>query len=414
MGATHIHLDPLGGIAGDMFIAAVLAAFPDLQGGMTAAIRAAGLPQPIEIVLQPHRDHALTGLRFGIVEAPIGKGSARAHGHRHFRDIKQALQSADLDAAVRDRAIAMFTLLAEAEAQVHGMALEDVGFHELGEWDSIADIVGAAYLIHTVNANWSVGTLPLGGGRVNTAHGPLPVPAPATARLLEGFECFDDGVSGERVTPTGAVILRHLGAVQSRGPQPARLLGEGTGFGTRTLPGLSNVLRVLAFEQIVSARENMQPGCGPRIAEILFEVDDQTPEDLAIGLDRVRAHEGVLDVLQMSALGKKGRMAAHIRVLADPAQLQQVCDVCFEQTTTIGLRYQELSRATLQRQQRAVEVDGQGLAIKAVARPSGITVKLEADELNAAPIGQAGRDRLRRRVAETWEDEENTDDPVDG
>ena len=114
-----------------------------------------------------------------------------------------------LDPAVRRRALAIFSLLAEAEARVHGCAVEDVLFHEVGAWDSIADIVSAAFLIEESAAtNWTVGAIPLGAGRVHTAHGLLPVPAPATALLLEGFPFIDDGVGGERVTPTGAAIVR--------------------------------------------------------------------------------------------------------------------------------------------------------------------------------------------------------------
>ena len=227
-----------------MFIAAVLDAFPGLREGMVEAIRAAGLPADIVIDIEAHRDHALTGLQFAISEG--GHKAEDAHHHRTFSDIRDALQKSMLSAAVRAEAIAMFTLLAAAEAQVHGMSVDAVGFHELGEWDSIADIVGAAFLMCELNATWSVGSLPLGGGRVTTAHGSLPVPAPATALLLKGFECFDDGVSGERVTPTGAVILRHLGANQTQGSASRRLLCGGTGFGTRVRPGRSKVLRLLA------------------------------------------------------------------------------------------------------------------------------------------------------------------------
>ena len=124
-----------------------------------------------------------------------------------------------------------------------------MSFHELGGWDSIADIVGAAALIAALpGATWSVSTLPLGRGRTKTAHGLLPVPSPAAARLLEGYEFVDDGLAGERVTPTGAAILKHLNATQSAQRIPRRLLRSGYGFGTKVFRGISNVLRVLVFE----------------------------------------------------------------------------------------------------------------------------------------------------------------------
>ena len=394
-GQKHIHLDPVGGAAGDMFIAAVLDAFPDLREGMVAAIRASGFPDDIGIEVDAHRDHALTGLRFATAE--VGHTAGARHHHRKFSDIRLALQDSGLAENVLAEAIAMFTLLAGAEAQVHGMSVDEVSFHELGEWDSIADIVGAAFLITALNATWSVGPLPLGGGRVATAHGSLPVPAPATALLLEGFDCFDDGVGGERVTPTGAVILRHLGANRARGPVTRRLLGGGTGFGTRELPGLSNVLRLLVFEEQGSIGAERD-----RIAEILFEVDDQTAEDLAIGLANLRAHQAVREVLQMPAFGKKGRMTTHVRVLADPSRIQEVCEVCLEETTTIGLRYQVLDRLILQRQERALELDGRRIGMKAVSRGAGTTVKAEADDMAAVPGGHDVRAALRRRAEELF------------
>lgn len=396
MTRMHIHLDPVGGVAGDMFIAAVLDAFPALREGMEGAIRAAGLPDEIGIELRPHKDHALTGNTFAITE-DTSAGQAHHH-HRRFADITLQLQAADLADDVRSAAIGMFTLLAGAEARVHGMPVDEVSFHELGEWDSIADIVGAAFLICQLQASWSVGPLPLGGGRVATAHGALPVPAPATALLLEGFDCFDDGVGGERVTPTGAVILRHLEANRPRGAAARSLCGGGTGFGSRVLPGMSNVLRLLAFEESAAAGHERD-----RIAEILFEVDDQTPEDLATGLSRLREHPAVRDVLQLPAFGKKNRMAAHIRVLADPAQLEQVCDACFEQTTTIGLRYQLLDRIKLQRTRIEADVDGNQVGVKLVRRSSGVTAKAEADDIGSTGGGREARDALRQRTREVLE-----------
>jgi uncharacterized protein (DUF111 family) len=183
-----IHLDPVGGVAGDMFIAAVLDAFPDLQAGMTACIRAAGLPPTVDLCIEEHRDHALTGHRFAIAEEAHAAGNG--HHHRAFSDIRRQLRDSALAEDVCEQAVAMFTLLAVAEAKVHGMSVDQVSFHELGEWDSIADIVGAAFLICKLNATWSVGPLPLGSGRVATAHGSLPVPAPAPGPAAGGFRLF--------------------------------------------------------------------------------------------------------------------------------------------------------------------------------------------------------------------------------
>ena len=390
----HIHLDAVGGVAGDMFIAAMLDAFPDLRDGMLAAIRAAGLPAEVHVGFAEHQDHALTGLRFRVIEPRAAELLVAAHHHPHtpFADIRAHLQGCALTPAVRDHALGIFSVLAEAEAKVHGRTIDTVSFHELGEWDSIADIVGAAYLIDALAATWSVGNLPLGRGRVKTAHGVLPVPTPATVLLLEGFEFADDGLEGERITPTGAAILRHLGATQAPTRRARRLLRTGIGFGTRTFPGISNVLRILAFDE---AHENRG---SDDVAQVQFEVDDQTPEDLAIALDKLRSHPSVLDVLQTPAFGKKGRITMHVQLLAEVADMEGVFDACFSETTTIGLRFQIMQRRKLARTSTTVEAAGRQMRVKVADRPGRKTAKVEADDLLNVMGGRAERERLQREA----------------
>lgn len=395
-----IHLDAVGGVAGDMFIAATLDAFPELRDGMLAAIAAAGLPPDIALSLDDHRDHALTGARFRVDEG--AHRGAEQHRHTAFREIRERLQRAALDPVTRDHAIAIFTLLAEVEGEVHGKPAEEVSFHELGEWDSIADIVGAAFLIGRLDARWSVGPLPQGRGGVKTAHGYLPVPTPATTLLLQGFELFDDGVFGERVTPTGAAILKHLKANAAAPRQPRRLTRSGTGFGTKTFPGLSNVLRLLAFEEARIATET------DRVAVLEFEIDDQTPEDLSIGLDRLRAHPSVLDVVQSACLGKKGRIAIHVQVLADATDLENVFEACFSETATLGVRYQVVERRKLVREQHSVETEGRALRVKVAQRPTTRTAKTEADDLLNVAGGRAERERLRQAAQKASLDKEKS------
>lgn len=389
----QIYLEPVGGVAGDMFIAAVLDAFPELQPGLLDAVRAAGVPQCFDVSTTEHRDHALTGLRFLVQPADNQEAEADGDGHRShatFAEVRDMLESALVDSEVRSHAIGIFELLAEAEARVHGTSAEEVSFHELGEWDSIADIVGAAYLIASLGAHWSIGPLPLGGGRVRSAHGHLPAPAPATALLLTGFAIVDDGVAGERVTPTGAAILRYLKANRPQDRRPRVLYRIGTGFGSRELPGRSNVLRLLAFDE-----DERRDDDRDQVAEILFDVDDQTMEDLALALDRLRAHAGVIDVLQAPAFGKKGRIVACIRVLARPPALDSVIDACFRETTTLGMRYHFLERRLLKRRQGSVVVEGREIGVKVVQRPGGNTAKAEAESLRNVAGGHSDRERHR-------------------
>lgn len=390
----HLQLDVLGGIAGDMFIAALLDARPDLADGLCAVVREAGLPRSARLELVPHRDGILAGKRF-VVEPPADD-DRHHHDHTAHRDIVVQLRASALEPAVRDRALRIFALLADAEAGVHGIALDDVEFHEVGAWDSIADIVGAAWLVERLAlTSWSHGPLPLGSGRVRTAHGPLPVPAPATARLLQGFPVIDDGIPGERITPTGAAILRHLREElgEPRHHEARTLLDAGCGFGLRTLPGISNVLRVLLSGQASG------PALDERIGLLEFEIDDQTPEDLAAGLDVLRAHPAVLDALQMPALGKKGRMVTQLRLLCRPQALDEVAALCFVETTTLGVRKSTVTRTTLPRELQPVDLHDRRVRVKVAQRPGGrVTRKADSDDVSG-PGGHEARE-ARRRAAE--------------
>ena len=406
----HIQLDAIGGIAGDMFAAALLDAFPELEAGVRAAVSALA---PVRCELAAHNDGVLQGRRFLVAldGEPAAAGPQHhdhghdehdghhhhdhhhedhhhrdvgALGHRPWADIRTDLAAATLEPAVRDTAIAIFEGLARAEAEVHGIGVEAVAFHEVGAWDSIADIVAAAHLIvHCGVTSWSVGPLPLGSGRVKTAHGPLPIPAPATALLMRGLATIDDGVPGERVTPTGAAILRHLvgEAPAARQLQPRILGRSGIGFGTRTLPGLSNCLRALVFDEAVPELAGKPTATATHrdLTVIEFEVDDQSAEDLAMGLDRLRGHDDVFDVVQMPVFGKKGRMMTHVRALTRAGSDDAIA-ACFRETTTIGLRHHVVGGSALPRSVRTVEVEGRPMRVKTVERPGGRTAKAESDD----------------------------------
>jgi hypothetical protein len=384
----YLHLDPLGGIAGDMFAAALLDAFPELFAELEAALAATEIVRLATIHIEPHRDHALTGSRFEV------RTTNEAHPHRPFSEIRTFLDDLALDSGVRDRSIAIFGLLAEAEGRVHGVAPDAVTFHEVGAWDSITDVVTAAWLIEAVHpTGWSCDALPLGSGRVESAHGPLPVPAPATALLLEGFPCVQDGVAGERVTPTGAAILRHLAPDFGTLASARTLRRSGIGFGSRTLNGISNVLRVLAFD------ESPEETVADRVAVCEFELDDQTPEDLGLAIERLRDEPGVIDILQAPVFGKKGRVGVHVRILAHPSALETVLEACFVETPTLGVRWQIVRRAVLLREERTEEVGGVRVHVKRARRPDGTTTdKAAMDDLAGAGGGRAAREMLRRSV----------------
>ena len=423
-----IHLDPLGGLSGDMFVAALLDAFPEYWPRVQSTIASLNLGSEAECRLAPHRDHALAGSRFLVAaertapEHPPDRqradslgdpshihmgGGHHEHthaaveraGHRTWASIRAELTRSGLDADAKKHAVAIFELLAKAEADVHGVEAESVIFHEVGAVDSIVDIVAAAQLISLIRADrWTSAPLPIGSGRINAAHGVLPAPAPAAALLMRGLPVIDDGVPGERVTPTGAALARYLIPADARlDGRVRRLSRSGVGFGARTLPGISNCLRVLAFDEATAqARATAAGPIGRRqLAVIACEIDDQCPEDLAAGLDHIRALSGVFDVTQSPVVGKKGRMAAHVQVLVAPSELENAIVACFEETTTIGLRYQLTEGAVLRRRLETVEIEGEKVQVKIVDRPGGLrSGKAEAADA-ARHRGHVARARLR-------------------
>ena len=403
-----------------MFVAAMLDAFPDHWAAVEAAIAVLDLGPDAACSFVPHDDGTLTGRRFLVAAEPTGFTQAHhdhdihdhdqhhhpddhdhgPHGHRSWASIREMLAHSKLQHATKEHAIGIFRLLAQAEAEVHGVAEDDVTFHEVGAIDSIVDIVAAAEIVALLGpVTWWSSPLPLGSGRIRTQHGLLPVPAPATALLLRGLSTIDDGIAGERVTPTGAAVARYLLPRERPKPEPRRLVTTGTGFGTRVMPGISNCLRVLVFEP-----ENVSPSAAlpsfthRELGVITFEVDDQSAEDLANGLDRLRARPGVHDVIQSVAFGKKGRMATQVQVLSAPASLEETIAACFIETTTIGLRFHTVQGAALRRVAEHVEVDGRSLRVKLVQRPDGsVTAKTEASDV-AGGDDHASRSRLRRHA----------------
>jgi len=379
-GPHHLHLDPAGGVAGDMMVAALWALVPEFRAAHSLA--ALGVPPSLEVVLEPARDAGFAGSRLTIRgEAPPPPQRAEA--------LLAFVAEAPLPDAVRARVVDMLQRLAVAEAEVHGIALAEVHFHELASWDTLIDLTLSAALLEALRVETvSVGPLPIGGGTVASAHGALPLPAPATLRLLQGLRFVDDGIAGERVTPTGAAILAHLAPTTSLPGMPV-LVGSAAGFGTRRLPNRANQLRALLFQAVASA------GAGEAIARIRFEIDDQSGEDLATGLEAIRALDTVVDVVAWPVFGKKGRIATAVQVLVQPAGLEAAIEACFSQTTTIGLRHDQVARAVLPRRTTLAE----GLPVKEVRRPNGrASRKVEADALAERAGDAIERAALRRRL----------------
>jgi pyridinium-3,5-bisthiocarboxylic acid mononucleotide nickel chelatase len=291
------------------------------------------------------------------------------HQHRSLKEIAALVGRSALSPAGKDRALHLFERLGDAEAAIHGVPLERVHLHEVGALDSIIDIVGAVYGLEWVGAS-EVRSSPLavGSGTVECAHGTFPVPAPATARLLKDVPVYAGAVAAEMVTPTGALIVTDYASGYGGLPE-LRIERIGYGAGTRDFPKHPNVLRLFLGES----------GGGPsleRIVSIECEIDDMNPQLFGPLMDRLAA-AGALDVFYASVQMKKNRPGTLVTVLALPERREAVVATLFEDTTTIGVRFQEVLRERLDREIVTVETPVGPIRFK-VARRNGRV-------LNAAP-----------------------------
>jgi uncharacterized protein (TIGR00299 family) protein len=399
--SLHVHLDAVGGAAGDMFAAAMLDARPDLHPRVFADL-AAVIPAEFGTpTLTEGLSGGIAARRFGLVDSRV---AAAQHGHgTSFADLAQRIASAALQPGTAEQAMGILRRLAECESRLHRVPLRDVHFHELGGWDSLLDVVAAGSIAAALGpCTWSVSDLPRGNGMVRTQHGWLPVPAPATVELLRDFRWRDDSVGGERVTPTGAAILAHLVNTGSPPAEGLVLQTVGVGAGTRELAHMPNILRALVFA--TDASMPALRGYRDDVIVLSFDVDDMTGEEVGVAADRLRATEGVLDLSIGNRQGKKSRPIVDFRLLIRPQALAAVSRLCFEETSTIGLRWRREQRICLERSTEALDVEGTALNRKRSALPDGSLVfKVDSDDLTRF-------DGLIRRRKVKFRGEQRTED----
>jgi pyridinium-3,5-bisthiocarboxylic acid mononucleotide nickel chelatase len=309
--------------------------------------------------LDSHRVHraGLHATKVDVVVEEQGHG----HAHRGLVEIQALVERSGLDPAVKERSAALFGRLAEAEASVHGTRPEEVHFHEVGAVDAIVDIVGGVIGLGWLKADRVVASpLNLGTGTVTMSHGTFAVPPPATALLVKGVPVYGAG-EGELLTPTGALLV--TGHAQAYGPlPPLRLSAVGHGAGSRDTPGRPNVLRLLVGEEDEAADRE-------RVAVLETEVDDMSPQLCAPLMERLLA-AGALDAYFTPVQMKKGRPGLLITVLGPPARRGELEEVLFAETTTLGVRHQELERTVLEREVVAVETTYGTVGVK-VGRRGG-------------------------------------------
>ncbi|MGE0041196.1 MAG: nickel pincer cofactor biosynthesis protein LarC [Vicinamibacterales bacterium] len=299
-----------------------------------------------------------------------GHGPAHAHGHHSLAEIKAAIARSALSAAGRARAAALFDRLAEAESAVHDVPVDRIHLHEVGALDSIIDIVGAVFALEWFGADRIVvSPINVGGGMVRSAHGVFPVPAPATVRLLGDAPVYSSGIQAELLTPTGALVL--ASAASAFGPLPAmRVTAVGYGAGDRDLPDTPNVLRVLVGEAD-------RPGPVMRVSVLECEIDDMNPQIFGTLMDQLYA-AGALEVFYQPVQMKKNRPGTLVTIVSRPEDRDRLSTIVFRETTTIGVRRQEMDRECLARELVAVETPLGPVRFK-VARRDGAVLNAQPE-----------------------------------
>jgi uncharacterized protein (TIGR00299 family) protein len=352
-------LDAFSGISGDMTLGALLAVGLDADWlrGLPARLGLDGVAVRIQDVLRGQL--ACKKVDFEIPPQPHG---------RHLHQIRELVARANVPPDVRATADAAFEALATAEAEIHATTVDRVHLHEVGAVDAILDVVGAVWGFRELGVSAVYcGPLSVGDGFVEGAHGVLPVPAPATLRLLEGYAVRPGPAgAGELVTPTGAALVRVLSA----GPPPDTYvpLRSGFGAGTKDLPKRANALRIVLAEPVPDTAERSD--AVEQLVQLSADIDDMAPEYLAAVADALRA-AGALDVVLMPVTMKKGRPGTRIEVLARPVTASILEDHLLTESSTIGVRRTRLERRALPRDRRQVEVLGHEVTLKVVSLPDG-------------------------------------------
>jgi len=341
------------GLAGDMLCGALLDA-----GGSIETVKGAieKLGVGADISASRVSRGAFSALHFTV--EPLEEDKS----HRHFKDIAAMLEKSTLQDTVKTNAIAVFRRLAEVEASVHGIDIEEVHFHEVGAIDSIVDIVGFCVLVEALQIDSIIASpISVGQGCVQTAHGELSVPVPAVVGLCNAWNLIQTGRSGEQCTPTGAALITTLA---TEGPMPSmRPLARGVGAGSRDPSTHPNITEIILGKSRPSAQDGVQDGVQEDICELNCQIDDMTSELIPALLNNLIA-KGALDAFCTPILMKKGRPGFALKVICFEDQAASLSTVLFEESTTLGVRKQSATRQILVREIRKIQTPWGACRIK--------------------------------------------------
>ena len=376
-----LYLDCPMGAAGDMLAGALLELVPDPDAAV-AELNAFGIPG-VMYKQETLSKCGIAATHFSVTVAGHEEHEAHLHHehhhheHRSLADVLHVIGHLKLEPSVREDVKSVYESLAAAESRAHGKDVGEIHFHEVGALDAIADIAAFCHLLRRIAPDKVIASpVHVGSGTVNCAHGVLPVPAPATAFLLESVPTYSDGVIvGELCTPTGAALIKNFAA--SFGPQPLMTVRSiGYGAGRKDFPR-ANVVRAMLGE---SAAEESGDG---EIFELNFNVDDMTGEELAFASERIFA-AGARDVSFASVVMKKGRPGQRVSVMCSAETRGEVVKAIFAHTSTLGVRETRCRRYTLDRKIETVALPDGSTVRRKVASGYGVCrAKWEADDLAA-------------------------------
>lgn len=378
--SNTLYIEPFSGIAGDMLLSA-LCSLADAHEAMLELPGKLHLPEA-KVEVDSLNKNGIVCKHIKITDTGDHKHALHDHGHhhhhgehRHLSDIIELIDAAHLPDRTKEIAKEIFQIIGESEARIHDIPIEKIHFHEVSGVDSILDIVGCAWLIDRLDISETYcDPICVGFGSVQTQHGLLPVPAPATADILRGMPTFKGDEQGERCTPTGAAVLKYLKPKFSPPPHPAKDIGYGPG--QKNFKG-ANVVRVSILEQASDAESS--------VWIIETNIDDSSPELLGSDFQDGLLASGALDFQFLHSQMKKGRPGLMLSVLAAKDQLDPVCDYLLENSTAIGLRYYLAKRKVLKRRKVAIDTEFGTLLAKETELPSGEkSVKFEYESLREA------------------------------
>lgn len=330
------YIDAYAGVSGDMLLGALVDLGLPLEE-LEHVVKTLGLAGEASISKEKV-------LRRGIAGTKVLIDTKDHHEHRHLHHIVEAIKEADLPTISKERAIAVFRRLAEAEASVHGVSVEEIHFHEVGAADAMVDIVGVCHGMYVLGIDRIIHSpIRVGGGYVDCAHGRLPVPAPATAMLLKGLDVFGGDVEGEWATPTGVSLISTLGH-GSRWMPAMKITKVGVGAGDKDPASFGNLLRIFLGD--INGEEEIYQR--DRVSIIEATIDDMSGEYYPYIMEKLLKLP-VRDVYFTPVIMKKGRPGQNITVLVENKDINKVLDILLRESTTYGLRIHEAERVVLER-----------------------------------------------------------------